>query len=129
MVFYGAKTDLGSSGAPVMRVIDQKYRVVAIHRGQNMLNFGSLLSEIIYHVQHCEINPGKYAPNKPTNPYFTEINKHVYLHGIAESNYHQSTILFNLVNYQMNQIRDLWVYFMQHDHILFQLFHWFFGDP
>jgi len=58
LVFYAADTARGSSGAPVMRLIDRKYRVVAIHRGTDVLNYGSLLSEIIYHVENMEINPG-----------------------------------------------------------------------
>ena len=57
-MFYAADTAPGSSGAPVMRMIDRKYRIVAIHRGEDVLNYGSLLSEIIYYVENVGINPG-----------------------------------------------------------------------
>ncbi|XP_065887654.1 glutamine-rich protein 2-like isoform X2 [Dysidea avara] len=64
LVYYVADTDRGSSGAPVLRMIDRKYRVVAIHRGVEVLNYGSLLSEIIYHVQNMEISPGSMTTSK-----------------------------------------------------------------
>ena len=57
-MFYAADTAPGSSGAPVMRIIDRKYCVVAIHRAADVLNYGSLLSEIICHIENGGINPG-----------------------------------------------------------------------
>ena len=50
-MFYGCATYKGSSGSPVMKVVDRTLRVVALHRGcqAKYLNYGSLFSEVLFH--------------------------------------------------------------------------------
>ena len=50
-VFYGCATCEGSSGSPVLKVVDGKLKVVALHRacGEKNLNYGSLFSAVLSH--------------------------------------------------------------------------------
>lgn len=50
-MFYGCATCGGSSGSPVLKVVDGELRVVAVHRGylQGFLNFGTCFSAILSH--------------------------------------------------------------------------------
>ena len=61
LLFYGADTDEGSSGGPVTRIIGQKHYVVAVHCGTDHLNYGMLLSDIIYHAKNDEIKAGNFS--------------------------------------------------------------------
>ena len=51
LVFYGCATYKGSSGSPVLKVVDGTLKVVALHRGcqAKYLNYGSLFSEVLFH--------------------------------------------------------------------------------
>ena len=51
MVFYCFETHGGSSGSPVLKIVDGKPRVVAVHRAckKKNLNYGTKFSAIISH--------------------------------------------------------------------------------
>ena len=57
----------------------------------------------------------------PEIPNLTQINEHGCLRGIVVPS---KWCFYQAIDYQMNQIRDFWVYLMQHDHnpILFRRF-------
>ena len=48
-MFYGCATCQGSSGSPVLKIVDGGFRVVAVHRGhlKGFLNFGTRFSTIL----------------------------------------------------------------------------------
>ena len=50
-MFYGCATYKGSSGSPVLKVVDGTLKVVALNRGcqAKYLNYGSLFSEVLFH--------------------------------------------------------------------------------
>jgi len=50
-VFYGCVTYKGSSGSPVLKIVDEKLRVVAVHRAcqKKYLNYGTEFSAILSH--------------------------------------------------------------------------------
>ena len=54
LLFYSCDTDGGSSGAPVLKVVNKELRVIALHRGswQDVkFNFGTLITDIVHHVK------------------------------------------------------------------------------
>ena len=49
---YKSGTDHGSSGAPVLKVIDGEFEIVALHKGyKSAYNYGNLFSEILKHIR------------------------------------------------------------------------------
>ena len=63
-MFYACDTDVGSSGAPVFKVVNEELKLVALHRaywGDNKFNFGTLITKVIEHIKNggpaaCEYN-------------------------------------------------------------------------
>ena len=51
LLLYDCETYGGSSGSPVVKVVNGKLQVVGLHRGiiENKYNFGSLLTAILSH--------------------------------------------------------------------------------
>lgn len=51
-MYYQCDTYNGSSGSPVMKVVNRKLQVVALHRGceRKHLNYGSLFAAVLKHV-------------------------------------------------------------------------------
>jgi len=65
LLFYECDTDKGSSGAPVIKEVNNQLELVAVHRANSFCDFncGSLVSSILHHVttgivQQC----GKCTP-------------------------------------------------------------------
>ena len=59
-MYYGCATYEGSSGSPVLKIVDGKLRVVALHRAsvqEKNLHYGSLFSSIL---DHAFLVEGKY---------------------------------------------------------------------
>ena len=54
-MFYACDTDVGSSGAPVFKVVNEELKLVALHRaywGVNNFNFGTLITKVIEHIKN-----------------------------------------------------------------------------
>ena len=51
LVYYQCETHNGSSGSPVMKVVNGTLQVVALHRGceKKYLNYGSLFAAVLKH--------------------------------------------------------------------------------
>ena len=57
-VYYGCSTCKGSSGSSVLKVVDGKLRVVALHCAsqEKYLNYGSLFSAVLSHASLIDGN-------------------------------------------------------------------------
>ena len=54
-MFYSCDTDVGSSGAPVFKVVNGEIKLIALHRGSwqgAQFNFGTLITKVIEHIKN-----------------------------------------------------------------------------
>ena len=56
LVFYHCDTSGGSSGSPVLKVVNEKLQVVGLHRAcqKKHLNYGSLFASVLQHATGSE---------------------------------------------------------------------------